>query len=102
MNTAVMKNWSVTTNANGFLAPEMVQCLLQGEIHNDSSKRFKDGDSIITSAIQQIVDCGTHKVVSTTNTNYEVYPQDVDPRYEVAYPDAYARLQIICKEGSMT
>lgn len=95
MNTATMKNWSVTTNQNGFIPPELLQYILQGNIYDDSREYFPDGSQVHTSAIKNIEDRETYKVVITSRTEYKVFPYDVDPEYEKAYPNAYERLSIM-------
>lgn len=94
LNTAVMKCWSVTSNNNGFIAPELVEYRLRGRIYDDSRCSFPDGARVRTSSIQKITDCGTHKLVETISTIYSVYAADVDPEYEKAFPDAYKRLNM--------
>ena len=93
MNTAIMENWSVITNQNGFIPPELQRYMLQGNIYGDSRKIFPDGLPVSTGSIKDIKDFGTHKVVKTSRTEYKVSPDDVDPEYEKACPGAYGRLQ---------
>lgn len=95
MNTAIMKCWSVASNQDGFTPPELSAFKLQGEIYGDSRGYFPDGSKVYTSAIREITDCGTHKLVETKSSIYTVYPEDVDPAYENQFPGAYERLQMI-------
>jgi len=94
MNTATMKCWSVLSNQDGFKASELVIYNLQGYVYDDRRGKFSDGASIKTSAIRSVTDHGTHKIVSTRNTDYTVFPHDVDPEYEKKFPGAYERLQM--------
>lgn len=94
MNTASMKCWSVASNQNGFIPPELLTYRLQGMVYDDSRGVFPDGSRIHTSAIRKITDCGTHKLVETESTVYTVLSGDVDPKYEEKYPGAYERLQM--------
>lgn len=94
MNTATMKCWSVASNQNGFIAPELLVYRLQGNIFDDSRGMFPDGSQVHTSPIRKITDCGTHKLVETNSTIYTVHPEDVDPEYEKQFPGAYERLQM--------
>jgi hypothetical protein len=89
-----MKCWSVISKSNGFTAPELLKHYLNGQIYDDSRRLFSNGTGITTSSIHKITDCGTHKIVETKNTLYAVYPTDVDPAYESAFPGAYAKLQL--------
>jgi hypothetical protein len=92
MNTATMKNWSTTSDQDGFKPQEIVRYQLQGRIYGDSSGRFQDGDCIRSSTLQGVFDRGDHKVVITKNTEYAIYPADVDPAFEKQFPGAYDRL----------
>ncbi len=98
MHTAVMKQWSLTSNQSGFTAPELLKYYLRGNIHEDSRKAFEDGHLVDTSSIRKVEDCGTHKLVYTRNTAYTVRPEDVDPGYEEAFPGAYERLAMIARK----
>ena len=95
MNTAIIKKWSITTNENGYKAPEFAKPQLCGEIFEDSRNEFPDGTSVTTSVIRKIIEHGTHKSVHMLNTQYKVYPADVDPDYEKQYPGAYSRLEVV-------
>lgn len=94
MNTATMKCWSITSNQDGFTAPELVVFRLQGEVYGDSAARFPDGSYVHSSRMMEVTDCGTYKIVRTHSTEYRVYPDDVDPEYEKQFPGAYARLEV--------
>jgi len=93
-NTAIMKNWSIGSNQDGFKSPELVRLHLSGNIHDDSSERFNNGDYVSTGSIVEVVDCESHKIVSTGRADYTVYPDDVDPEYERQFPGAYKRLAV--------
>jgi len=92
MNTALMKNWSITNNQSGYTPTELIKYYLNGNIYNDGYGRFEDGFLATTSKILEVVDCEDHKVVITKATEYSVYPADVDEEYEKEYPDAFNRL----------
>jgi|GEM_PF-2352844 len=94
MNTAIMKNWHISNTSDGFTAPELVKHTLVGEIFNDSAERFSDGDRIRTSAIQNIRILADHKIIETANTQYVIYPENIDHEYERQYPGAYERLKM--------
>ena len=95
MHTATMKCWSVISKSNEFTAPELVKHCLNGQIYDDSRSLFPDGSRVNTSSIRKITDCGTHKIIETKSTLYTVFPEDVDPAYEAAFPGAYAKLQLV-------
>jgi len=98
MNTAIMKNWSITSNQCVFIAPELQRYILQGNIYEDSRGLFPDGSQVHTSSIRDIRDCGTHKVVATSRTEYKVFPDDIDSEYEKAFPGAYERLSMLAND----
>ncbi|MFV0518448.1 MAG: hypothetical protein ACK5MV_13730 [Aminipila sp.] len=77
-----IKNWSFCNNNR-----------LQGNVYGHP--KFADGDTVLTSRVQKITDCGTYKIVETNNTNYKIMPDDVDKRYEELYPNAYERAKIV-------
>ena len=85
-----VKNWFVTSNQDGFLAPELVRNYLCGNAYGHP--RFNDGDPITTSPIMGVADWNAYKIVETKNTEYIVYPEDVSKEYEKAFPDAFNRL----------
>lgn len=95
MNTAIMINWSITSSQNGFIAPELQRYILVGNIYEDSRRYFPDGSQVQTGSILEIKDCGTHKLVSTSRTEYKVFPDDIDLEYERAFPGAYERLNML-------
>jgi hypothetical protein len=94
-NMAVLKNWSITVDPEDkFKAPEDTALVLQGKIYDDSREKFPNGSDIITSPIKSITEVDTHKEVSTRNTTYLIYPEDVNPAFEEEYPNAYSRIKM--------
>jgi len=91
-----MKCWGVPVDPNSFAAPELQAYRLQGYVHGHP--RFEDGDAVTTSRIIAIQDVGDHLVVSTKNTAYDVYPDDVDPAAEAQHPGYYERLRKVAQE----
>lgn len=89
-----LKNWSIfASNDNGFKAPEMLHYHLQGNAYGH--ERFNDGDSVNTSRIVDLKDCGDHKeAVTKSGSVYCLYPEDVNPEAEKQFPDYYERLRI--------
>ena len=105
MNYATMKRWSITSNQNGFIAPELITYRLQGDIYHDSRPEFPDGSPVITSPILSVneisqqpispwVPTGKYKLVKTAGATYLVFPEYVDPEYEKQFPGAYERLRV--------
>ena len=89
----VMKNWSITQReVNLFTAPELINYRLQGNAYGHPN--FNDGTFVITSSIQDIINCNTYKIVETRNTNYKIYSEDVSPEYEEMYNDAFTKLKM--------
>lgn len=92
----VMKCWGVPIDPNNFAAPELQSYRLQGHVYNHP--RFEDGAAVTTSRIVAIRDAGDHLKVSTKNTTYEVYPDDVDPAAEAQHAGYYERLRKVARE----
>ena len=91
MKEAIMKNWSVTQdNFDPYTAPELIKYKLQGNVYGHP--RFEDGTFVVTSSIQAVMNCGTHKNIKTRNTDYKIYPDDVDPEYEKVYGNAFEKI----------
>lgn len=88
-----LKNWCMTSNQNGYMAPEFIRYQLVGEVYGH--QRFDDGTQITTSSIIDITDCKTYKIVKTMNTEYVVYPNEVNEEYEKTFPNAFKRLSLI-------
>lgn len=88
-----LKNWSVTSNNNGFMAPEMMKFYLQGNVYGHP--RFNDGDPVTTSRIIEINDKGDYKeCITRSGSVYELYKEDVDSSAEKEYPNYYDRLKL--------
>jgi len=96
----IVKNWSITSNfaKEPFKAPELKGNFLQGHVYGHSV--YPDGAGVKTSRIIGVVDCGDYKVVKTKNSEYRVYPKDVDLGAEAAFPNYYERLKemVSCPE----
>lgn len=88
-----LKNWSVFNDDNGWKAPEIIKYRLSGNAYNHP--RFKDGDPVHTSSIQDIINKEDHKeAITFSGTKYLLYPEDVNPEAEKEYPGYYDRLSI--------
>ncbi|MCL2215797.1 MAG: hypothetical protein FWB91_02125 [Defluviitaleaceae bacterium] len=94
MNIAKMKNWSIALSGDNFTAPELRRKVLQGNIYDDQAGRFPDGSAVTTSPIVDIVHHTHFKSIFTRSTRYDMYPHDIDPEYEKAFPGAYKRLGV--------
>lgn len=94
MQQAIMKNWAVATimEINPYSPPELIKYKLMGNVYKHPN--HTDGTFVTTSSIQDIVDCGGYKIVKTRNTEYKIYPQDVDVNYENVYNNAFEKLSI--------
>lgn len=94
---ATFKNWSVySVLKNEFQMPELGAKYLQGNVYGNP--RFPDGSFIHSSPIDDILDCGDHKeIVTRTGSRYLIYPEDVNPEAEKAYPRYYDRLIVNVK-----
>lgn len=93
MIECILKNWSVFSNEELFLAPELRANMLHGFVYGHD--RFPDGSPVNTSPITAVEDHGNYKVVVTRNTRYRITSDTVSPRYERAYPGAYDRITLI-------
>ena len=89
----ILKNWSVFSNDNDFLPPELQVFRLQGNAYGHP--RFNDGDPVNTSRIVKITDKGTYKEAETySGSVYELHREDVDPECEKQFPNYYERLKL--------
>ena len=89
------KNWFIENRvANEFQAPELGVKVLNGIAYGHPS--FPDGSFIHTSPIVGVEDMGDHKdIITRSGSRYSVFPEDVDPGAEEAFPGYYSRLSIM-------
>lgn len=88
-----LKNWSIFSEGNEYLAPELRSFRLQGKVYGHP--KFNDGDPVHTSKIVKITDKGTHKeVVTQSGSAYQLRKEDVDPECEKQFPNYYGRLEL--------
>ena len=82
-----LENWSVVALIqNPYMAPEARGRALTGRVYDDP--RFENGTTICTTAL---VGVSGQTVTTRSGSVYEL--GEVDPAYEVTYPDALNRLQ---------
>lgn len=87
-----LKNWSVFSENDDYLAPELRSYRLHGNVFGHP--KFNDGDPVSTNNIVEIVDKRTHKEAKTQSGSvYELHKEDVDPECERRYPDYYDRFK---------
>jgi hypothetical protein len=92
MNTAVLKNWDIHTNDDGFLAPELVRMFATGKIYEDGLGRFADGDEVRTSSIHGFDLRDGNLFAVTGSTRYLLNPEDINLDYLAALgPDVFDR-----------
>lgn len=70
----ILKNWSIKTDGNPFVSPELLKYRLTGEVYNHP--RFEDGKSVSTSTLKSI-DYKNQKV-QTRNTEYHLEEPNED------------------------
>lgn len=88
-----LKNWSVFSEDNEYLAPELRSYRLQGNVYGHP--KFNDGDPVSTNRIVKITDKGTYKeVVTQSGSVYELYKEDVNTDCEKQFPNYYERLKL--------
>jgi hypothetical protein len=93
MQHARMKNWSISANkGEEYQAPECRTNRLYGFAYGHP--KFPNGHPVETSTIISITDQGTHKIVLTRNTEYEIWPEDINPVLEKAFPGYYQRMAV--------
>lgn len=72
-----LENWSIVSdNSNPFLAPELRNLRLQGQIYDDEKGRFPDGAEVSTSTIQELN--LKENYAMTRNTKYILGEPDQD------------------------
>ncbi len=74
--TARLENWAVSSDDDGYTAPELIQPRLTGEVYNHPVERHYDGKEIITSPIRKSIG---RQVTTRTGTVYEL--GKVHPEY---------------------
>ncbi len=69
MNLPKLENWSIVRDeSNPFLAPELRNVVLQGEVYGH--KNFEDGVNVSTSSLEEIN--VESRIAQTRNTTYEL------------------------------
>ena len=87
----VLKKWSII--GDDYKAPELECFYLQGIVYGHP--KFANGAPITTSRIVKIKkEIDRKKVFTCSGAIYVLFPRDVDPKYEAAYPNSYERLSI--------
>ena len=85
MSMKRLENWSIILKGNPYTAPELMTKHLHGNVYNHP--KFLDGTEITTTEIKWI---GLTTIITASGSEYEIGA--VNPEYEAAYPNAYARL----------
>ena len=86
----ILKNWCVV---NAVSQQIQLPKYFRGSIYGHPV--LKDGYLRTTSPTVEILDCGDYKVIVTvTGSRYRIYPEDVAPEAEAAYPGYYNRLNM--------
>lgn len=95
----IFRNWFIEEyTRNEFQAPELAGHRLCGNVYGHPS--FTDGSFIHTSRIVGIEDMGDHKdILSRSGSKYSVFPNDVNPGAEKAFPGYYKRLSMGVSKG---
>ena len=78
----LLKDWSCS-HYFGYL-------IMHGNVYGNF--KFKDGTSIHTSNVVNIVGFSDHKEIETRNSIYCIYPEDVNKGFSSLYPDVYEKL----------
>ena len=82
-----LEQWSIINTGSPYAGPELVSQRLHGRVYGHP--RFDDGEWVTTSPIKAVED----GVVTTySGSQYEL--GEVDPQYEVAFPNAHERLNL--------
>ena len=87
-----LKKWSVfaTPSPNGYTPPELCVSRLHG--HAYGHPRFEDGVEIDTTRIMEMYMENECLVARTRNTTYLLRRENIDPRYENAFPGAFDKI----------
>lgn len=89
----ILKNWSVTSDVNAFIAPELKHYYLQGNVYGNP--KFEDGRNVITSRIMELNDKGDYKeAITRSGSVYQLFKNDVNPEAEMQHPNYYERLKM--------
>lgn len=88
------KSWFIETRLHDeYKAPELGVKVLVGNVYGHPC--FPDGSFIHTSRIVGIEDMGDHKdILTRSGSRYSVFPEDVHPEAEKAFPGYYNRLSM--------
>lgn len=93
-NIVRLRYWSVVVRAEPHWAPEQVseaQPSVSGLAFGHPD--FPDGGRITSSPVDvSSLDPATSTLTTFSGTVYQLLPEDIDPFYEDAYPNAYERL----------
>jgi len=91
MHVYELRNWSVVTNQNGYLAPELAKAYLSGEVKNNPN--FHDGEKIVTTRIIKAVgrfittkSGSIYELVGAPSENYLNWLQENNLRYDKHNP----------------
>lgn len=88
-----IKNWSIVSGGDSYVAPELSKYRLLGKVYENPF--FEDGREVTTSRIVKIRDKGTHKeVITQSGSVYKVYKDEVNHECEELFPDYYNRLKL--------
>lgn len=86
MSIAWLHKWAVVAPMDPYVAPELKEQRLHGEVHHDS--RFENGTKVTTTPIR-----GKTKLDHIVTLSGSVYALgEIDPKYKAQYPNARARL----------
>lgn len=90
----ILKNWCVVNAVSQQIQPqELIPKYFRGSIYGHPT--LKDGYLRTTSPTVEILDYRDYKVIVTvTGSRYRIYPEDVAPEAEAAYPGYYKRLNM--------
>lgn len=82
-----LKNWSIVGDNDPYTPPELVRVHLHGFVYKHP--RHVDGTVVTTSSL---VSFSKGVAITRSGSKYRIKPNEVDPAYEKAYPNAYHRL----------
>lgn len=86
-----LENWSlITSNGSGYQSPEQRGLQLAGNVYGHP--RFKNGHPILSS---EIIGYKDGVIITFSGSKYEL--GEVDPNYELKYPDAKNRVEKLLK-----
>lgn len=89
-----IKSWSVFLEEDHYPTSSYK---LQGFVYGHP--KISDGMFMYSEDTVSIIDKGTHKVVKTQDgLVYELYKEEVNPKYETQFPNSYEKLRVFGKE----